>query len=131
LPDECWKRRDLCCRREGCRSRRKPPSVLFLERRVYLASVVVLISALAHGATPGRMKTLRARIGASPPTIARWRQWWCETFPVSRVGQLLRARLVGALDVARLPRNLLECGSGPLVGRVAWVLRVLAGIHDP
>lgn len=77
------------------------------------------------------MKTLRARIGASPPTIARWRQWWCETFPVSAVGQLVRGRLVGGLDVARLPRSLLEYVPGPLVGRVVWVLRVLAGMHDP
>ncbi len=130
LPDECRIRHSLCCRKDGCRQRRLPPSLLFLGRRVYLGTAVVLISALAEGATPRRMKTLRAMIGASPATIERWQRWWREVFPVRAAGHLVRARLVG-LDMAQLPRSLLERLEGVLVGRVLWVLRLLAGEHDP
>ena len=98
---------------------------------MYLSTVTVLISALAEGATGRRMKSLRARIGASAPTILRGQRWWRETFPTTAAGQRLRARLGGRLDVDRLPRILLECTPDPLIGRVVWVLRVLAGMHDP
>lgn len=97
---------------------------------MYLSTVVVLISALAEGATERRVKSLQARIGASPPTLARWQRWWRETFPTTAVGQRVRARLADGLDVDRLPRSLLECAADPLIGRVAWILRVLAGMHD-
>jgi hypothetical protein len=131
LPEACKIRRSLCCRRDGCRTRRKPPSVLFLDRRVYLASVVVLISALAQGATPRRMRSLRTRIGASAPTIARWQEWWRESFPATDVGRRIRARIAGGLDEARLPRSLLEQVPESLVAALAWVLAVLAGLRDP
>lgn len=130
LPDECRIRNSLCCRREGCRTRRKPPSVIFLDRRVYTTAAIVLVSTLAEGATPRRLKSLLRMIGASRPTITRWQQWWRETFPKSEVGQLTRARLAGGLDVGRLPRSLLESVPGPLVERVAWVLRLLARQND-
>ena len=130
LPDECRVRHSLCCRKDGCRKRRLPPSVLFLDRRVYLGTAVVLVSALAEGATPPRMRTLQRMIGASAPTIARWQKWWREAFPQRAAGQLVRARLVDGLDAARLPRSLLLRLEGVLVGRVLWVLRLLAGEHD-
>lgn len=130
LPEECCVRQSLCCRKDGCRKRRTPPSILFLGRRVYLGAAVVLISALAEGATARRLKTLRAMLGASAPTIARWRRWWTEVFPHHEAGQLVRARLAWGLDKTRLPRSLLLCLEGVLVGRVVWVLRLLAGEHD-
>lgn len=130
LPAECRVRNSLCCRREGCRKRRKPPSVLFLERRVYTATAVVLVSALTEGATPRRMKTLRNMIGASAKTLVRWRQWWREMFPESDTARRLRARMAEGLDMSRLPRSLLECVLEPLLERVAWVLLLLAGQHS-
>lgn len=129
LPAECLIRRSLCCRVDGCRKRERPPSIQYLDRRVYLGTVVVLISALAVGATPRRMKTLRARIGASEPTIRRWREWWQVTFPRLKVGQLVRARLAADVDAARLPRSLLEGFGESLASGVLRVLRLVTGVH--
>lgn len=129
LPPQCLIRRSLCCRIDGCRTREKPPSIQYLDRRVYLGTVVVLFSALAEGATPQRMKRLRARIGASEPTIRRWRQWWRDTFPRLPVGQLVRARVGALVDAARLPRSLLEWLDESLAGGVLHVLRLVAGVH--
>lgn len=129
LANLCKTRRSLCCRRDGCRSRCKPPSVVFLDRRVYLGAVVVLISALAEGATERRMRSLRAVIGASAPTIRRWQKWWREAFPRTDLGRLLRARLGAQFEADRLPRNLLEFSDESLVGRVVWVQKLLAGLQ--
>ena len=132
LPDECKRRRSLCCRRDGCRTRHTPPSLVFLDRRVYLGVVVVLLAALADGATPRRRKTLQAMIGASAPTIARWQTWWAEVFPTSPTWKAARAFFAGGIDTARLPRSLLErWPDDALVVRVLHVLRLLSGEHDP
>lgn len=48
------KRLSFCCARPGCRRRVTPPSVRFLGRRLYVAAVVVLVTAMAPGVTPKR-----------------------------------------------------------------------------
>jgi hypothetical protein len=131
LPEACKKRHSLCCRIDGCRKRHKPPSIVFLDRRVYLGAVVVLIAALAEGATPRREKKLRAMIGASAPTIARWSAWWTDQFPVSVAWRKGQARFAERIDPVRLPRALLERWPGPLVGRIFGVLWLICGEHDP
>jgi hypothetical protein len=60
----------LCCRREGCRKRRKPRSLRFLGRRVYGAWVVIM--ALDFCAELG----LKGEIARQ--TIARWKAFWKE-----------------------------------------------------
>src|SRR5512134_1659004 len=49
------RRLSFCCARHGCRSRATPPSLRFLGPKVYVAAVVVLISALRCGPTPARV----------------------------------------------------------------------------
>ena len=46
----------FCCAVEGCRSRATPPSLRFLGAKVYLATVVVLVTILRHGATASRAR---------------------------------------------------------------------------
>ena len=44
----------FCCARDGCRTRKTPPSFRFLGRKVYVAAAVVLIAIMREDATaPG------------------------------------------------------------------------------
>ena len=49
-----------------------PASVRFLGRRVYLAALVVLVSALAQGLTGARQRQLCQRLGPSRRTLRRF-----------------------------------------------------------
>lgn len=64
---EEW-RFSLCCRREGCRKRRTPPSLRFFGRRVYPAWVVILATDFC------KKLGLSQRIARQ--TLARWRSFW-------------------------------------------------------
>src|SRR5271157_1216306 len=55
LGQEYAERFSFCCAVDGCRKRATPPSLRFLGRHVYLATVVTLISALMLGTTPSRL----------------------------------------------------------------------------
>ena len=79
LRDEYRWRESLCCDR--CRKRTTPPSLRFLGRRVYLAALVVLVSAMTGGVTAGRAARMEALVGVSLRTLQRWRAWWLRTFP--------------------------------------------------
>src|SRR4029077_17126691 len=56
------RRFSFCCARDGCRSRTTPPSLRFLARKVYLATIVVLVSMMQHGVTEGRLERLSESI---------------------------------------------------------------------
>src|SRR3984885_5637314 len=77
---EYAERFSFCCAVDGCRKRTTPPSLRFLGRRVYLATVVTLISALMLGTTPYRLARLVAVPRIDRRTLARWRPWWRSTF---------------------------------------------------
>jgi hypothetical protein len=63
LGKEYGQRFSFCCAVDGCRKRTTLPSLRFLGRKVYLATVVTLISAMQHGATDASILASRA---ASP-----------------------------------------------------------------
>ncbi len=69
------KRQSFCCHRDGCRSRTTPPSLRFLDRRVYFGVAVILLSAMTHGASPRRVSALRTELGVDRRTLARWQVW--------------------------------------------------------
>jgi hypothetical protein len=81
----------------------------FLGPKVYLGIVVVLISAMRHGVTPGRVERLRGELGIARRTLQRWREWWLEDFRHSRFWKGARSRFMPALDEAVLPLSL--CGA--------------------
>ena len=64
LGQEYAERFSFCCAVDGCRKRTTPPSLRFLGRKVYLATVVTLISAMLLGTTPARL----ARLSVVPGT---------------------------------------------------------------
>lgn len=100
--------------------------MLFLERRVYCAAAFVLVSVLAEGATPRRMRSLSKWIGgASRATLARWGRWWREAFPRGRVGKTAFARVVG-LELDRIVSQILGSFAGPPCYRLSMMLKLLS-----
>lgn len=98
----------FCCAEEGCRRRAKPPSLRFLERKVFFGAVVLLVPVLRDGATPRRLGRLREEFGVSSRTVRRWCRFWREVFVSSRLWAALRGRFRMPLAAASMPRSLLE-----------------------
>jgi len=116
----------LCCRREGCRRRVRPPSVRFMGRCVYLGVAVLLGAALRQGPAPlSSTETTRA-LGADRRTLSRWQRWWTERVGRSRLFEIARAELMPPPAAAELPRSLLDSFVGTAVERVLGVLEFLA-----
>jgi hypothetical protein len=68
-PEHDW-RLSFCCAVDGCRTRATPPSLRFLGRKDYLATIVVLVAIMREGATGARMRQLTAVIGVDRRTVA-------------------------------------------------------------
>lgn len=112
LPAQYKRRLSFCCAREGCRRRTTPASVRFLGRRVYLAVVVVLATAMRDGLTARGAARLHELVGVSLRTLKRWRAWWREAFPGSAFWQGVRGRFCPPVDVAGLCGSLVERFAG-------------------
>jgi hypothetical protein len=108
LPEPERIRHSFCCDRDGCRQRVTPPSVRFLGRKVYLAAVIILISALRQGPSPRRLRELSARFGADERTIARWQVFWRDLFPQTPFWKVARARLEPLVTIVSLPYSLVD-----------------------
>lgn len=101
-------RHSFCCAEEGCRKRTTPPSFRFLSRRVYVSVVVVLLTALGHGATPSRIATLREAVGVSRRTFQRWREWWLRDFIRTPFWKSVCGQFASPVDKQTLPLSLLQ-----------------------
>jgi hypothetical protein len=102
LPPGFSRRTSFDCSR--CRARTLPPSVRFLERRVHLAAVLVLVSACERRAACW----LARELGVAVRTVDRWRRFWRETFVVTPLWQNLRGQFLPPLEAHALPAALLE-----------------------
>lgn len=122
LSSDYDQRFSFCCAADGCRKRTTPPSLRFLGRKVYLATVVTLIAAMLHGTTPARLARLSAVPGLDRRTIGRWRAWWRLTLTD---GPFAAAAVVPPVDIARLPVSLLERFAGALEDKLTGLLRFL------
>jgi hypothetical protein len=118
----------FCCARDGCRTRRTPPSFRFLGRKVYLAAMVVLIAIMREGATAARMRQLSRLVGVNRRTVERWREWWRDTFTASPFWQIGRAKLMPPVDQDRLPASLIERFTGNALEQLIALLRFIAPI---
>lgn len=118
----------FCCAVGGCRGRATPPSLRFLGRKVYLASMVVLIATMQHGATPARLSQLTQFLNISPRTVRRWRTWWLETFVATDFWRVASARLMPPANPLRLPASLLERFEGTLEEQLLALLKFLGPI---
>jgi hypothetical protein len=126
LGDGYGERFSFCCAVRECRRRATPPSLRFLGRKVYLATIVTLVSAMQHGATVTRRQRLSAVLSIDRRTVARWRSWWLATFAAGPFWRAASALFVPPVDPARRPAPLLERFAGDLEQRVIAFLRFLA-----
>jgi hypothetical protein len=113
-------RLSFCCSREGCRRRTTPPSVRFLGRRVFAATVVLLAMSSAGLPTP-----------ATPPparqTRRRWRSLWQEQLLSSALFiEMIASRVGAVLEPTEMPSALLDRFDGDLLSRTTGTLRLLA-----
>lgn len=102
-------RLSFCC--AVCRRRATSMSVRFLGQRVYLGLAVVLVSAQPLRPTSAAARlgsTLGATLGVGRRTLARWRAWWRELFPLTPLWRAGCARFMPPLAEAQLPGELIE-----------------------
>ena len=121
-------RLSFCCAVEGCRRRTTPPSVRFLGRRVYVGAAILGITALQPGARRAEARALRAQLGVSARTLARWRRWWLTVFAASPFWRHARGRLRLPVPARELPGALLRRFAGDLQTQLIAGLRFLAPI---
>ncbi|HME24447.1 MAG TPA: hypothetical protein VKI44_24460 [Acetobacteraceae bacterium] len=126
LGQDYARRFSFCCAVDGCRKRLTPPSLRFLGRKVYLATVVTLISAMLHGTTPARLTRLSIVPGIDRRTLARWRVWWLATFTEGPFALVAKATFMPPVDTAGLPASLLDRFAGDLADRLTALLRFVA-----
>lgn len=126
LPEGYDRRLSLCCSVDGCRKRVTPPSVRYMGRKVYLAVVVAVVSAIQAGPKPWAVARLKELTGVNRRTVMRWRRWWRKTFVATSLWAVIRARLMPAVDEKALPRSLLERFVGASRDRLVALLNSVA-----
>lgn len=125
LGPEYAERFSFCCAVDGCRKRTTPPSLRFVGRFVYLATVVTLISAMQLGITPARLARLSVAPGIDRRTLARWRTWWRSTFTDGPFASVAMAALAPPIDITALPVSLLDRFAGEVSEKLIALLRFL------
>jgi hypothetical protein len=86
-----------------------PPSVLFWGRRVYWASVLLVVTALRQGRDQGyTVEKLKALFGVTRSTLSRWLKYFRQIFPYSQSWRRLSGRLMPPVIEDKLPRSLIE-----------------------
>jgi hypothetical protein len=86
-----------------------PPSVLFWGRRVYWASVLLVVTALRQGRDRGyTVEKLRALFGVTRPTLSRWFFYFRQIFSHSQAWRRLSGRLMPPVAEDELPRGMIE-----------------------
>lgn len=120
----------FCCAGRQCRKRRTCPSLRFLSRKVYLAAVVVLVSALRSGASPRRVRYLQELVGVSRRTIVRWQLWWSDAFTETPFWRAAVGTLLPPIERSQLPAVLIERFAGNAGERLLGLLRYLAPISS-
>ena len=128
LGEEHNLRFSFCCAVDGCRDRATPPSLRFLGRKVYLATIVTLISAMCNGLTERRLCKLVEAIGVERRTVARWRSWWRETFTSTSLWRVRSAGFMPPVEREDLPASLLSRFAGDAGEQLACFLSFLGPI---
>lgn len=128
LGEEHDLRFSFCCAVDGCRDRATPPSLRFLGRKVYLATIVTLISAMRNGLSERRLGKLAEAIGVDRRTVARWRIWWLATFTPTPFWRARSAEFMPPVEGDHLPASLLSRFAGDAGEQLAGFLCFLGPI---
>lgn len=104
LPEQYLVRFSLCCGCEDCRKRTLPKSCRFMGRRVYWATVILIIMALRqkrnNSASAGKLQRL---FNISRNTLKSWFGYFKETFPQSSTWQRIRGMVEPSVKNNALP----------------------------
>jgi hypothetical protein len=122
------KRYSFCCSRDGCRKRKTPPSVRFLGRKVYMGIVVVLVSAMMHGASDQRLQRLREVLPIDRRTLKRWHEWWTEIFVQCAFWKGERGRFGRRMAEGRMPLELVEAFGAEQMEGLVKLMKFLSPI---
>lgn len=130
LPEEYMIRHSLCCGRDGCRRRSLPPSCLFMDRRVYLSVVILVVMTLRQKRLQGdSTKRLMKMFMINRKTLYRWIEYFREVFPHTEHWQSLRGQISGLVKNTYLPGDFVEyCihkAASPMMG-IIHSLQLLA-----
>ena len=126
-------RLSFCCDRDGCRKRATPPSVRFLGRKVYLAAIVILVSAMRQGPTPRRVRELSERFDATKAQSSAGRPSGANTSHKRPSGRSHALRFVTLGEIVSLPLSLVDAFLSHHPPRDGWtlLLRFLSPITVP
>lgn len=126
IPQEYCERLSLCCSVPGCRSRRLPPSCLFMGRRVYWGAVVLLVMTLRDGREMGYSASkIQAAYGVRRSTLKRWMVYFREVFPASRAWKRIRGRVGPEIedgDISELLDHFVTAQGGSQAGLVSCLM---------
>jgi hypothetical protein len=122
------RRFSFCCAVDGCRSRATPPSLRFLGPKVYLATIVVLVSIMRHGASPKRVQRMNEAVGVDRRTVERWLRWWRDSFTATPFWQIARAAFMPPVEHESLPGSLLDRFGDDSADAIVALSRFLAPI---
>ncbi|MYE02357.1 MAG: hypothetical protein F4Y03_14015 [Alphaproteobacteria bacterium] len=93
------RRFSFCC--AICRQRATPPSSRFFGRRFRVAPLFLLVGVLLQ--TGGvRLETVARQWRVPVLTLRRWRRWWRESFPATRLWRWKRGELAAPAGEAPL-----------------------------
>lgn len=130
IPEQYLYRFSLCCGSESCRRRVLPPSCLFMGRRVYWQTVILVVMTLRQSRANGIGANRLMRMFCIPrKTIVRWISYFRDEFAASREWLQLRGRVDARVGNKDLPGRLVEhflsyCGSA--AGGLVACLQFLA-----
>lgn len=109
LPEKFYLRLSLCCSKENCRRRTLPPSTLFMDRRVYFRSVILIVLTLRQNCPRKNSKAQLMRMfGVSRKTINRWQIFFRDIFPLSAQWQRLRGMISSVVQNNDLPGKMVS-----------------------
>lgn len=108
LPAGFCVRPSFCCRGDACRRRKTPALLRFLDRKVYVSVIVLLVAAMTQGDSPKRLCELKAELDISPQTVHRWRHYWHAIFSRQDTWRYQRGNFLPPIADEDLPGKLLK-----------------------
>ena len=124
LGPEYTQRLSFCC--SLCHRRTTPPSVRFLGRKVYLGSIITLLSAGSHAVKPAQREALLDALDVPAQTLHRWRRWWAKHVPTSATWRSISGWFSPPIHPLALPGELLMRLQGStLAEQLTHLLRLI------
>ena len=86
-----------------------PPSVRFMDRRVYWRGILLVVVSLLQSTPPQKsLAQLQKLFEVDRKTVLRWRLYFQEVFPAETLWQRLRGRLSSCVRSNHLPFDMLN-----------------------